>query len=100
MHDFERTPKLARTVSCPEHGEVDAVKIAAAARTMDDSGAFVAPCASVRCFVAGPMGEVGLPARLLALREGSALAYAPIGPATARGKSALHDLKYLYGHIR
>jgi 3-dehydroquinate dehydratase/shikimate dehydrogenase len=42
------------------------------------------------------MGEVGLPARILALREGSALAYAPIGPATAPGQVSLHDLKHLY----
>ena len=31
------------------------------------------------------MGEIGLPARLLALREGSALAYAPVAAATAPG---------------
>jgi len=30
------------------------------------------------------MGEIGLPARVLALREGSALAYAPVATATAR----------------
>ena len=96
MHDFERTPKLARTVSCPEHGEVDAVKIAAAARTMNDSMRLLHVARASRCFVAVPMGEVGLPARLLALREGSALAYAPIGPATAPGQVSLHDLKYLY----
>src|SRR2546430_326015 len=96
MHDFKRTPKLARTVSCPEHGEVDAVKIAAAARTMDDSVRLLHLARASRCFVAVPMGEVGLPARLLALREGSALAYAPIGPATAPGQVSLHDLKYLY----
>jgi 3-dehydroquinate dehydratase/shikimate dehydrogenase len=43
-----------------------------------------------------PMGEVGFPARILALREGSALAYAPIADATAPGQASLHDLKYLY----
>jgi 3-dehydroquinate dehydratase/shikimate dehydrogenase len=42
------------------------------------------------------MGEVGLPARILALREGSALAYAPIGEATAPGQVSLHALKHLY----
>jgi 3-dehydroquinate dehydratase/shikimate dehydrogenase len=42
------------------------------------------------------MGEVGLPARILALREGSSLAYAPIGETTAPGQVSLHDLKYLY----
>jgi 3-dehydroquinate dehydratase/shikimate dehydrogenase len=42
------------------------------------------------------MGEIGLPARLLALREGSALAYAPVAQATAPGQVSLHDFKRLY----
>lgn len=96
MHDFERTPKLPETVSCPPRGEVDAVKIAAKAETIDDSVRLLKLARQSRCFVAVPMGEVGLPGRLLALREGSALAYAPIGPATAPGQVGLHDLKYLY----
>src|SRR6266851_7193166 len=33
LHDFERTPHLSRAVRVPSHGEVDVVKIAAAART-------------------------------------------------------------------
>ncbi|HET9803860.1 MAG TPA: shikimate dehydrogenase [Candidatus Acidoferrum sp.] len=96
MHDFERTPKLPETVSCPAHGEVDAVKIAAKAQTIDDSVRLLKLARESRCFVAVPMGEIGLPGRLLALREGSALAYAPIGPATAPGQIGLRDLKYLY----
>ena len=36
-----------------------------------------------------PMGEVGLPLRILALREGSALAYAPVGEVTAPGQVSL-----------
>ncbi len=96
MHDFERTPKLPETVSCPQRGEVDAVKIAAKAETIDDSVRLLKLARRSRCFVAVPMGEIGLPGRLLALREGSALAYAPIGPATAPGQVGLHDLKYLY----
>jgi 3-dehydroquinate dehydratase / shikimate dehydrogenase len=51
---------------------------------------------SVRNCVAVPMGEVGLPARLLALREGSALAYAPVAEATAPGQVSLHEMKHLY----
>src|SRR5205807_2444473 len=64
--------------------------------SMHDSVRLLHVARDSRCFVAVPMGEVGLPARLLALREGSALAYAPIGPATAPGQVSLHDLKYLY----
>jgi 3-dehydroquinate dehydratase/shikimate dehydrogenase len=42
------------------------------------------------------MGEVGLPARLLALREGSQLAYAPLAAATAPGQVSLQEMKHLY----
>jgi 3-dehydroquinate dehydratase/shikimate dehydrogenase len=42
------------------------------------------------------MGEVALPARVLALREGSALAYAPVSAATAPGQVSLHEMKHLY----
>ena len=51
-------------------------------------------------FVAVPMGEIGLPARILALREGSALAYAPVGAATAPGQVSLRELmKICIAHI-
>src|SRR5207245_7665547 len=46
--------------------------------------------------IAAPMGELGLPARILALREGSALAYAPVATATAPGQVSLDDMKHLY----
>jgi 3-dehydroquinate dehydratase/shikimate dehydrogenase len=42
------------------------------------------------------MGEAGLPARILALREGSALAYAPVAQATAPGQVSLDEMKHLY----
>ena len=42
------------------------------------------------------MGEMGLPGRILALRAGSALAYAPVAAATAPGQVHLRELKYLY----
>jgi len=42
------------------------------------------------------MGEIGLPARVLALREGSALAYAPVAAATAPGQIPMRDMKELY----
>ncbi|MBV8514680.1 MAG: shikimate dehydrogenase, partial [Acidobacteria bacterium] len=46
--------------------------------------------------IAVPMGEVGLPARILALKHGSTLEYAPVGAATAPGQVSLHGLKHLY----
>jgi 3-dehydroquinate dehydratase / shikimate dehydrogenase len=42
------------------------------------------------------MGEVGFPARILALCEGSELAYAPVDTPTAPGQAGLHEFKHLY----
>jgi 3-dehydroquinate dehydratase/shikimate dehydrogenase len=96
VHDFERTPDLPRTVNAPRHGGVDAVKIAAEARSIHDSVRLLRLARSSRNFVAVPMGEAGLPARILALREGSALAYAPVAAATAPGQASLDEMKDLY----
>ena len=96
LHDFERTPDLPRTMNPPAHGGVDAVKIAAEARTIHDSIRLLRLARRSKNFVAVPMGESGLPARILALREGSALAYAPVADATAPGQVSLDDLKHLY----
>jgi 3-dehydroquinate dehydratase/shikimate dehydrogenase len=96
VHDFARTPALPRNVNPPSHGEVDAVKIAAKARTLADSVRLLRLARHSRNFIAVPMGEVGLPARILALREGSALAYAPVAEATAPGQVSLDELTRLY----
>src|SRR6266481_5201897 len=96
VHDFERTPNLPRSINPPALGGVDAVKIAAEARTIHDSVRLLRLARSSRNFIAVPMGEVGLPARILALREGSALAYAPVAAATASGQVSLDDMKHLY----
>ena len=42
------------------------------------------------------MGEVALPARILALRDGSALSYAPVEEYTAPGQAGLDETKNLY----
>src|SRR5438309_6668378 len=96
MHDFERTPDLPRSMNPPAHGRVDAVKIAAEARSIHDSLRLLRLARSSKRFVAVPMGEVGLPARILALREGSELAYAPVAEATATGQVSLAEMKHLY----
>jgi 3-dehydroquinate dehydratase / shikimate dehydrogenase len=93
LHDFKRTPaKLA----IPGSRKADAVKIAAQAQTIVDSLKVLQQAHNNRNWVAVSMGEVGLPARILALREGSVLAYAPVSQATAPGQVSLTDLKYLY----
>jgi 3-dehydroquinate dehydratase/shikimate dehydrogenase len=96
IHDFDRTAKLPGKISAPRHGLVDAVKIAANARTISDSVRLLRLARRSKNFVAVPMGEVGLPGRILALREGSALAYAPVAEATAPGQVSLGEMKHLY----
>src|SRR5712664_2893643 len=96
VHGFERTPNLPRSINPPARGGVDAVKIAAEARSIHDSVRLLRLARSSKNFVAVPMGETGLPARILALREGSALAYAPVAAATAPGQVSLDDMKHLY----
>ena len=96
VHDFARTPALPRNVTALACGGVDAVKVAGAARTIADSLRLLRLARHSKALVAVPMGEIGLPARVLALRAGSALAYAPVAEATAPGQVALDELKRLY----
>ncbi|HKV61008.1 MAG TPA: shikimate dehydrogenase [Candidatus Acidoferrum sp.] len=96
LHDFERTPDLPRTMNPPAKAGVDAMKLAAKGGSIQDSVRLLRLARNSKNFVAAPMGEFGLPARILALREGSALAYAPVATATAPGQVSLDDLKYLY----
>jgi 3-dehydroquinate dehydratase/shikimate dehydrogenase len=96
IHDFRRMPSLTPALAVRWRGEVDAIKIAGAARTIADSTRLLRFAAKSRNCVAVPMGEVGLPARIMAVREGSALAYAPVAAATAPGQVSLHEMKHLY----
>ena len=96
LHDFRRMPPLRPALGARWRGQVDAIKVAGLVRTIADSVRLLRFTAKSRNCVAVPMGEVGLPARLLALREGSALAYAPVSVATAPGQVSLHEMKHLY----
>jgi 3-dehydroquinate dehydratase / shikimate dehydrogenase len=96
LHDFQQVPPRLPSADSTAHPEVDALKVAAQAGTFGDSLRLLRLARRSRNVVAVPMGEVGLPARVLALREGSALAYAPVGEATAPGQVSLHALKHLY----
>jgi len=96
IHDFSGTPKLPKRVRVAPQGLVDGVKIAAKARTIADSVRLLKLARRSKKFVAVPMGDVGLPARILALRAGSELAYAPVADATAPGQVGLQELKHLY----
>jgi 3-dehydroquinate dehydratase/shikimate dehydrogenase len=96
LHDFQRVPSRLRFLHSAGRPEPDALKIAAHAQTIGDSLRLLRLARHRPNLVAVPMGEVGLPSRILALREGSALAYAPVGEATAPGQVSLHALKQLY----
>ena len=96
IHDFERTPDLPRSMNPPARGGVDAIKIASEALSIHDSVRLLRLARNSSNFVAVPMGETGLPARILALRQGSALAYAPVAAATAPGQVSLDDMIHLY----
>ena len=96
LHDFQRMPSRLKLSHAGPHNEADALKLAAHAHTIGESLRLLRLVRRSDNLVAVPMSEVGLPARILALREGSALAYAPIGGATAPGQVSLHALKHLY----
>jgi len=96
MHDFRRTPAFPKKLTVPATGGARAIKVAAMARSLSDSARILRLARSSRDVVAIAMGEIGLPARVLALREGSALAYGPVAAATAPGQIPLRDLKGLY----
>jgi len=96
FHDFEHTPPLPQRLVRARRGEADAIKIAARALTISDSVRLLRLAHASNDIVSVPMGEIGLAARLLALREGSALAYAPVSDATAPGQVSLREFKRLY----
>ena len=96
MHDFRKTPKFPKRLRLPARGGANAIKVAAMARSLQDSARTLRVARNSRDVVAVAMGEIGLPARVLALRQGSALAYGPVASATAPGQIPLRDLKYLY----
>lgn len=96
IHDFAETPRLPRKIRVSVHGQLDAVKIAVKANSLADSVRVLEVARRSTGLVAVPMGEMGLPARILALAEGSELAYAPVGTPTAPGQVGLREFKHLY----
>ena len=96
IHDFDGTPPLNASLGNRLRANVDAIKIAGTPRTLVESVGFLRHAAKLPNCVAVPMGEAALPARLLALREGSALAYAPVAASTAPGQVSLQETKHLY----
>lgn len=96
-HNFRRLPSnLAALVARLERCRPRAIKIAAFCRSLAEARRLLALAHGRSDFVAIPMGEDALPARILALREGSALGYAAIAQTTAPGQLTLASLKRVY----
>jgi 3-dehydroquinate dehydratase / shikimate dehydrogenase len=98
LHDFRRTPEQLMTPSL-RSVHIDALKFATLVKNFSNIGFHLAFAHGSRRHgprIAVPMGEIGLPGRVLALRCGSALAYAPVEEATAPGQVSLWELKHLY----
>jgi 3-dehydroquinate dehydratase/shikimate dehydrogenase len=74
----------------------DGIKIAAEANTIAQSLEILDLASPKQNIVTVPMGESALPARVLALSRGSALAYAPVEHATAPGQVSLDSMLHLY----
>jgi 3-dehydroquinate dehydratase / shikimate dehydrogenase len=97
VHNFDGMPPLNPSLGARGlQADADALKVAGAPSTIADSVRLLRLAAKIPNCVAVPMGEVALPARILALREGSALAYAPLAAATAPGQVSLTEMKHLY----
>jgi 3-dehydroquinate dehydratase / shikimate dehydrogenase len=86
-------PKVAAELS--SHGAA-AIKIAAQCDSLAQARALLDFGRKHPKVVAIPMGDVGLPARFLALRAKRAFAYAPVENATAPGQISLEEMKRVY----
>lgn len=97
FHDFAGAPaRLGAIRSALLRSKADAVKIAVQCDSLRDGLRVLALAKERNNVVAVPMGEAALPLRVLALREGSALAYASAGQTTAPGQLTLEEMKPLY----
>ena len=89
-HFFQRAPKdLKRVVASLSSVKPDAIKIAAQCESLLEARRVLAIARGRRNTIAVPMGDVALPMRVLALREGGAFVYAPVENATAPGQVSL-----------
>ncbi|MGH9703106.1 MAG: shikimate dehydrogenase [Candidatus Acidiferrales bacterium] len=96
-HNFRGTPRRLESVVTPlRHAGGVVVKIATQCETITESLRVLNLALGKNDVIAVPMGEAGLPARVLALRSGSALAYAPVQNSTAPGQVSLQEMKQLY----
>ncbi len=96
-HDFGALPKnLAALVKTLRRCGGHAVKIAANCRSLAEVRRLLQFAKKERGLAVVPMGENGDGPRIVALREGSALAYASLGDAVAPGQLSLRAMHGVY----
>jgi 3-dehydroquinate dehydratase / shikimate dehydrogenase len=96
-HDFRRLPPdLPGLVKRLDRFGARGIKIAAMCRGLGDAERLLRLAHGRSDVVAIPMGERALGTRILALREGSALAYASIITSTAPGQLSLDAMHNVY----
>ena len=102
-HDFRKTRARRRLSALAKkldvvrrRGGFDAVKIAMECSSIRDGLHVLKLARAESGVIAVPMGDVVTPLRILALREGSALVYAPVQTATAPGQISLEEMNDLY----
>lgn len=96
-HEFKRLPQdLPSLVRRLDTFGGDAIKIAAATRSLSDVRRLIEVVSGRHDVVAVPMGNDMPEARILALRQGSALAYAPVARSTAPGQIAFGEIELMY----
>jgi 3-dehydroquinate dehydratase / shikimate dehydrogenase len=96
-HFFRAMPRHpARVLQQLSRRNPRAVKIAAWCDSLADALALLRLTHGRRDVIAIPMGEIAFPARVIAQRRGSALAYAAIENATAPGQVSFDEMKSLY----
>ena len=97
FHDFRRTPRdLSAIVARLDRCRGDAIKIAAQCNSLSDAARIIATARGRIDVIAVPMGETGLTVRILAIRLGSALAYALLNHSTAPGQISVREMRELY----
>ena len=96
-HDFKRMPQnLSALVRRLDAFGGDAIKIAATSRSLAQVRRLLEVVCGRPDVVAVPMAEGMTAARILALRQGSALAYAPVARSTAPGQIAFEEIEPVY----
>jgi len=96
-HNFRGTPRnLTGVIRKLADAGGQVVKVAAHCQSISDSVRICELARGRRDVVAIPMGELGLAGRVLALRKGSALAYAAVEQTTAPGQLSLDAMQNLY----